>query len=304
MSEVKSCKHGRNFCLECHQAGSELKTAQSELAALREELRFIRGREVRTEYSGLSVEAAEWILTVRAAARGADTKLIQPYFENRSPELAELQATIARLTAELKDFQWGASVEAQAGDEARREVAALKAEIERLKGGQGEAQVIGRVYTDDGVTKCELNSIGRSLPDYTPLYASQPAPVSVVPETFDVAGDADQLIAPSNDWLHDLVMRRAEEENTLPSSYGIYKMPTNTELTASYAIAYGLSDTQGLDAYAEKAKAEGFKESYAVCFSIDGREYDFLTVADFEEALQLGCFKKGSGPTPDKELNQ
>lgn len=33
MSEVTKCKHGRNFCLECHQAGSELDTALSQLAA-------------------------------------------------------------------------------------------------------------------------------------------------------------------------------------------------------------------------------------------------------------------------------
>lgn len=58
------------------------------------------------------------------------------------PELAELKATIERLTAELKDFQCGASVEAQAGDEARAEVAALNAEIERLKGGQGETRAL------------------------------------------------------------------------------------------------------------------------------------------------------------------
>jgi len=34
---------------------------------------------------------------------------------------------------ELKDFQWGASVEADAGDEARAEVASLKSENESLR---------------------------------------------------------------------------------------------------------------------------------------------------------------------------
>jgi hypothetical protein len=36
-------------------------------------------------------------------------------------------------------------------------------------------QVMGRVYTDNGVTHCELNSVGRSLPDHTPLYVGDPS---------------------------------------------------------------------------------------------------------------------------------
>ena len=97
----------------------------------------------------------------------------------KPPELAELQATIARLHE--------VSVVCATAEQERDQ---LKAEIERLKGGQGEPQVMGRVYTDDGVTKCELNSIGRSLPDHTPLYTSQPAPVSILPDDWQ-----DQLLA-------------------------------------------------------------------------------------------------------------
>lgn len=43
-----------------------------------------------------------------------------------------LNEEIDRIGLELKDFQWGASVEAQAGDEARAEVRQLKAEKEVL----------------------------------------------------------------------------------------------------------------------------------------------------------------------------
>ena len=276
------------------------------------------------------------------------------------PELAELQATIARLTAENEQYKvahdrLGGTINKLAGMVGDR-----NAEIERLKGGQGEP--VGfryrttngpwewmdeSPYADGRIKHCD------SSEQLEPLYASQPAPVSVdlselreyhakaisnlksyaddaglrdsdtkhytkraafheemvalidkvkelnqksAPETFDVAGDADDLI----DGYKAVCMTNPN----YAAAYEAYRMPTNTELTASYAIAYDLSDTQGLDAYAEKANAEGFKESYAVCFSIDGREYDFLTVADFEEALKLGCFKKGSEPTPDKELNQ
>lgn len=94
------------------------------------------------------------------------------------PELAELQATIAQLESKLNnainlDFE-------------------RRAEIDRLKGGQGEPQVMGRVYTDDGITKCELNSIGRALPDHTPLYASQPAPASTAS---DIAQQLESVLA-------------------------------------------------------------------------------------------------------------
>lgn len=37
-----------------------------------------------------------------------------------------------------------------------------------------DGQVMGRVYTDGGVTRCELNSVGRVLPDHTPLYVNNP----------------------------------------------------------------------------------------------------------------------------------
>jgi hypothetical protein len=99
----------------------------------------------------------------------------------------ERRETIAKLTVELKDFQWGASVEAQAGDEARNEVASLSAEIERLKGGQGEPVAWAANSNLAEIADGALWSgtlWGKKNPpmleDRSPLYASQPAPVSVV----------------------------------------------------------------------------------------------------------------------------
>jgi uncharacterized small protein (DUF1192 family) len=102
------------------------------------------------------------------------------------PELAELQATIARLTAEIEDWKQGSKAEADAGDEARAEVASLKAEIERLKGGQGEpvacATCNGSKIVDDG----ELTHSSGGIPYENgpikcvkdcPDCASPPAPV-------------------------------------------------------------------------------------------------------------------------------
>ena len=58
-------------------------------------------------------------------------------------------AKILELLSELKDFQWGALVEAQAGDKARREVAKLKAELECARGDIRTAQGIIEVLQKD-----------------------------------------------------------------------------------------------------------------------------------------------------------
>lgn len=66
------------------------------------------------------------------------------------PELAELQATIARLTAENEQIR-----EAYKGYSSKLVVDALNAEIERLKGGQGGAGgVDGREMCLDLQSRC------------------------------------------------------------------------------------------------------------------------------------------------------
>lgn len=170
------------------------------------------------------------------------------------PELAELQAIIARLTAEIEDWKQGSKVEADAGDEARAEVTALRLEnerlkhdhqymvgrnallrqrpdlpvdripahsqlaelqaenerlksesfealyndaideIERLKGGQGEAVGIVRVTKQDDRTCYEGIMLAPAIlegavENGTKLYISQPAPVSV-----SVSAMSDEMI--------------------------------------------------------------------------------------------------------------
>ena len=114
---------------------------------------FIRGSKVGTKYFGIRTEAVEWIRTGQAAAYGEDTKLMPLYFENHSPELAELQATIAQQAAEIERLRTrvrlaGVSAEMTVHQKVGRaatdallimhERDQLKAEIERLKGGHGE----------------------------------------------------------------------------------------------------------------------------------------------------------------------
>ena len=85
------------------------------------------------------------------------------------PELAELRATIARLTAE----------------------------IERLKGGQGEPVAeVDRLY--QGYLKWTVYGQMESprLADGTKLYTSQPAPVSVYDTIIDVLRDEDSIREP------------------------------------------------------------------------------------------------------------
>jgi hypothetical protein len=94
------------------------------------------------------------------------------------PELAELQATIARLTTENE------SVKLNLDKTDKRYLAAV-AEIERLKGGQGEpvAYVLHKNGEVDWDQEVVISNTGGDEPDerfeWRPVYTSQPAPVSV-----------------------------------------------------------------------------------------------------------------------------
>lgn len=74
--------------------------------------------------------------------------------------LGKLIAENERLGLELKDFQWGASVEAEAGDEARTEVSKLRAEIAGLKTGyQAYEQVNAELKAEvEGLRKFLLDA--------------------------------------------------------------------------------------------------------------------------------------------------
>ena len=93
------------------------------------------------------------------------------------PELAELQSTIARLTAENDEPEWH-----QMMTKLEDQNTELRAEIERLKGGQDEPvlwfrPLIGAECNPNGQT---YSVIFCEVPGHTPLYASPSAPVSVV----------------------------------------------------------------------------------------------------------------------------
>jgi hypothetical protein len=107
--------------------------------------------------------------------------------DNRDNELAELQATVARLTAELTEVKrqkHAADVALEAWPHIRDQ---LKAEIERLKGGQGEPVMkleAERLYGGAGEYAVSFVKAGwldecRKTGGEFLLYASQPAPVSV-----------------------------------------------------------------------------------------------------------------------------
>ncbi|EXF96264.1 hypothetical protein HK44_020315 [Pseudomonas fluorescens HK44] len=93
------------------------------------------------------------------------------------PELAELQATIAQLTAENERLHDEVDVMRRGRDAALRQCSTLRAEIERLKG-----EPVAVLYADGTVlTKDECGkSFDICCKVETPLYTSQPAPVSVV----------------------------------------------------------------------------------------------------------------------------
>jgi hypothetical protein len=116
--------------------------------------------------------------------------------ETAPPELAELQAAIARLKDEVGsakgEYDRSANKVARLvaeNDRLEKEATGqyamrldLAAEIERLKGGQGEPalwfkRLHGAECKSDGRT---YDVMFCAMPGYTPLFASQPAPVSVI----------------------------------------------------------------------------------------------------------------------------
>lgn len=129
-----------------------------------------------------------------------------------SETIAELQATIARLTAEnerlsMVELEYNGCMnvknqlakELDCADEPRWKwivlgVHQLKAEIERLKGGQGEAVAFIQIPKNvekyghaDQADRLKFGKPGQFFAngespmfDFVPLYTSQPAPVSVV----------------------------------------------------------------------------------------------------------------------------
>ena len=120
---------------------------------------------------------------------GGDLKHLIKLLEH-SPELAELQATIARLREEVKTLR-NTSVKEEVFDIICKERDQFKAEIERLKGGQGEAVAWkifdgegGYDYSEDADYVENWKSVnGDKYASWvTPLYTSQPAPVSVAPK--------------------------------------------------------------------------------------------------------------------------
>ena len=99
-----------------------------------------------------------------------------------APELAELQATVARLREEVKTLR-NTSVKEEVFDIVCKERDQFKAEIERLKGGQGEpvAEIANKYGDPEAFAERELRALVdiQKLPCNTMLYTSQPAPVSV-----------------------------------------------------------------------------------------------------------------------------
>lgn len=116
----------------------------------------------------------------------------QVWLYREPPELAELQATIAQLTTEIERLKreekndaiaYKAAIEKQ--DELREDLkfernanGELRAEIERLKGGQGE--LVAWKVEVDGMTLHHREPMNHPRAKNTPLYTSQPVPVSVV----------------------------------------------------------------------------------------------------------------------------
>jgi cell division protein FtsB len=136
------------------------------------------------------------------------------------PELAELQATVARLTAEnerLKDEAIGQYAKRVAVVE---EIERLKSEsfealyndaideIERLKGGQGEAVAWGTMqpeFSDDDRTlitdKDYAEVYDRQCYTLTPLFASQPAALSVaLPDRREPTPGGPYLTDADHEW--------------------------------------------------------------------------------------------------------
>ena len=171
-------------------------------------------RELAERLSLPMERTPEYLFDHRDALDELRAILAAPAVERRSvghislkptpPELAELQATIARLTAEIEQIR-----EAYKGYSSKLVVDALNAEIDRLKGGQGDVQMaavpVERCYDvrakmiiafnesrknggdlDDG-----LDAAYKSALRYSPssMPAAQPAPVSVNTLSEDLAHD-------------------------------------------------------------------------------------------------------------------
>lgn len=125
--------------------------------------------------------------------------LVQSLYD-APPELAELQATIARLTALCVEKDERMSAMNHGWAEAINQRDQFKAEIERLKGGQGEP--VAWEYLNTGMgnqlqyqrrDNYWLNPDSVDEHDYikgAPLYREPPAPVSVLPDDWK-----DQLFA-------------------------------------------------------------------------------------------------------------
>jgi len=98
-------------------------------------------------------------------------------WEEYRVELAELQATIARQAAEIERLRQLPTRNALIKERER-----LKDEIERLKGGQGEAVavVVSSSWNSETGSSCVIQAIMPTVLDSgTKLYTSQPAKVSV-----------------------------------------------------------------------------------------------------------------------------
>jgi len=106
----------------------------------------------------------------------------QPLFD-APPELAELQATVDHLRNDLEGTRLLAADQLLKINRLTAENERLRTEIERLKGGQGEPAVLVELAenkTYGGMHIAKWDNPGGLKEGFHKLYASQPAPVSVV----------------------------------------------------------------------------------------------------------------------------
>ena len=148
---------------------AHLYAAPPELAELQAEL---------TRYKSLFEQAQKTIDRVNALHQ-----------KKMASTFSELQATIDKLKAENERLQeaheqvcTNYNKVSYASEERAQTITQLQAEIERLKGGQGEPvlwfkRLVGAACKSDGRT---YDVMFCEIPGYTPLFASQPTPVSVV----------------------------------------------------------------------------------------------------------------------------
>jgi hypothetical protein len=177
--------HGQEYWVKCQACG--FLSAQTTDRATADALWNRRAPVVERQPVALITEAPDCIKPeMRPAWVDGWNSARTAQMNTTPPELAELQATIADLTEEnARNASDLVQVNAML-DDAEKEVDRLKSEIERLKGGQGEP--VGRVsYIGSGFVRVRTTEC---LAMEQPLYASQPAPVSVA--TYD-DGFADGL---------------------------------------------------------------------------------------------------------------